>query len=449
MTNDNQQPTTNNQQLTTDIMKPFAYILFLLLLCFPALPEAQIVIDQGDMPVAGDTLRVSITTTVPVDYSKTGGDTTWDFSMLEPMNQRVDTFVTVNSTPPEYWLFFVPGVVTNLASPRGNSEFFPGFPVKQFYTFYKKTNTAFVDAGFAFKIQGIPFPARYDVPDTYYTFPLDTNATWASSSAVAFEYPGMFYFSTYRARTSFVDGWGTVITPYGSFGSLRIRSDLVQYDSIYIDSLGFGIGLDRTITEYKWVAKNMGIPVLQVNNEGLLTTATYRDSTRMPSVTLSVSLGPDTTVNKGAVITLHATVTGGTPPYRFFWSTLDTGQSLTVTMDSTRSFSILVIDGLNAFAAAQKLVTVVSPGIDEENVRFLQLFPNPSQGIYYISLPGTLRSGTLSVFDWSGKEILKKELKNSSELVELDLHKFPAGAYMLRLISERKLYHGKVILIKL
>ncbi|MBN1197701.1 MAG: hypothetical protein JXA23_00015, partial [Bacteroidales bacterium] len=392
-------------------MKPLIFICFFFFLASSEVLWAQIVIDQSDMPKAGDTLRVSLTTSIPGNYSQTGNGITWDFSMLQPMNQRVDTFVDASVTPQEYWVYFIPGLISNLASPKGNSEFFPGVPVSQTYIFYKNSIEAFVDNGFAFKIQGYAFPVRYDIPDKYYVFPLDTNATWASTSDFAFQFPGLFFFSTHRVRSSFVDGWGTVITPFGSFQSLRIRSDLVQHDSIFIDSLGFGIGLTRNVTEYKWLAENRGIPVLQINTEGLLTTATYLDSARLPSTPLSLTLGPDTTVNKGDTITLHATVSGGAPPYRFFWSTLDTSQSLTVTMDTTRSFEVVVIDGLNQFASDQKVVTVISPGIDEPEVLLLRIFPNPSTGRIHLSMPGDTEQGTLSIFNSFGKEILKKEMK--------------------------------------
>lgn len=429
-------------------MKAQNHIPHLLLLLLPLGLWSQVVIDETDMPNAGDTLRVSMTSTVPGNYHQTGRDTTWNFSMLEPMNQRIDTFVMMTSTPPEYWFYFIPNVVSNLASPRGNSELFPGLPVTQSFTFFKSSGEAFVDNGFAFKIQGVPIAAKFNTPDKYYAFPVDTNASWASTSAVAIDFPGMFYYSTQRARTSFVDGWGTVITPFGSFESIRVRCDLFQHDSIYIESMGFGIGTDRNITEYKWLAEHMGIPVLQVNSEGLIVTATYRDSTRLPSLPLSVSLGPDTTVDKGTMVTFHAAVSGGAPPYRFIWNTLDTTQSLTVLMDSTTTFGIVVIDGLNTFVSDQKLVTVVSPGIEEQKTHLLNIFPNPSNGAIRISTPDIFQTGDVIVSDWSGKEILRRELKNTAIFLEMDLSSFPAGMYLIRLVTEDKLYHGKVILIK-
>jgi len=55
------------------------FLLFIMLVFFiPAL--AQIVIDENDMPVEGDTLRVSMITVIPGDYTQTGADMTWDFS---------------------------------------------------------------------------------------------------------------------------------------------------------------------------------------------------------------------------------------------------------------------------------------------------------------------------------------------------------------------------------
>lgn len=421
-------------------MKPSIFFCFVLLLISPVVSRAQIVIDQSDMPNPGDTLRVSMTSDVPEDYYQTGSGFVWDFSTLEAVTQRVDTFVDATTTP---WYYFFFG--STLASPQGTSEFFPGVPVSQAYVYYKNSSEAFEDNGYAFMIQGIPLPVKYDVPDKYYAFPLDTNATWASTSDFALQYPGMFFFSTHRMRSSFVDGWGTVITPFGSFSALRVRSDLAQHDSIHIDSLGYGIGLTRNITEYKWLAENMGIPVLQINAEGMLTTATYLDSTRFPSSSFSVSLGPDTTVNKGDIITLYATVTGGSPPYRYFWSTMETTPSITVTMDTTRSFEVLVIDGLNKFASDQKVVTVVSPGIEEPLVQSLRIFPNPTENRILISCQANLLQGTLILIDTFGREVLRTSVDAASEHAELDLSGLPAGIYLVRLITENTIAQGSVI----
>jgi len=74
-----------------------------------------------------------------------------------------------------------------------------------------------------------------------------------------------------------VDGWGNLITPYGTFQTIRIKSQWVENDSVYLDSLGLGFPIVRNVTEYKWMGKNQGEPLLQITEEGLMKTAMYRD----------------------------------------------------------------------------------------------------------------------------------------------------------------------------
>ncbi|MBL0072144.1 MAG: hypothetical protein IPP34_10195 [Bacteroidetes bacterium] len=57
---------------------------------------AQITIDNNDMPSVGDTFRVSNGLISPtIDPVPTGASFTWDFSMLQPVSQDVDTFIDV------------------------------------------------------------------------------------------------------------------------------------------------------------------------------------------------------------------------------------------------------------------------------------------------------------------------------------------------------------------
>jgi hypothetical protein len=422
----------------------FLNLLFILGMVGSSL-NGQVVITSDDMPDPGDTLRVSITAEVPQGFMQTGRDTVWDFSMLSPMNQKVDTFVNVTQTPSLYWLFFVPNVVANLASPKGVSDFFPGFPVEQYYTFYKNEPDGFFDAGFAFTMMGIPIPAKYDQADLYYSFPLDTNSNWNSASEVTISMPGLFHFSQSRNRTSFVDGWGTVLTPFGTFETIRVRSALIQHDSLWVDSLGFGMGMVRNITEFKWMSPDMGIPVIQINQEGQFVTATYRDSTRINNVPLSVSIGPDTTVNKGTVMTLNTTVSGGVPPYQIIWSTLDTTASITVTMDTTTTFGVLVIDALNTFGSAQRTISVVSPGIDEMGYRSITVYPNPVEQQATLKFPDRFDGGEATLISASGMPVKRWQLASGQNTYSVDCSDIPAGIYCLHVVSTSQTYISKII----
>lgn len=257
-------------------------LLFTLLLSFlsPAV-YSQITITDDDMPVVDDTIRLSYTvTTGGIDFTLTGENYNWDFATLGVLYQSVDTFVSVLSTPLVYQLVFFYPVYSTLAQPLPDFDIIPGVTVSQVYYYYKGSNSSFGLAGYAFTVNAIPVPLRYDNPDRYYKFPLDYGNVDSSSSSFTLDLPDVAYVTTSRERLNTVDGWGTLTTPYGTFETLRLKSDVSEYDSVYIDSLNLGVPVSRNYTEYKWLANGHGVPVLQVTQEGELITVQYIDSVR-------------------------------------------------------------------------------------------------------------------------------------------------------------------------
>jgi hypothetical protein len=408
----------------------------------------QITIDQTDMPNPGDTLRVSISNIIPGDYTKTGMDTTWDFSGLVPLNQQLDTFVSKQSTPLAFQFFFSNA---NLASPGGVPSF-PGLPVSSPFTYYEKAAGFFEDLGFAFNISfsglALPTIARYDTADKYYAFPLTTGTTWNSNSSVSLSFTGLASYYRSRVRTNIVDGWGTVITPWGNFECIRIKSHLIQKDSIYLDTAGMGIPIIQDITQYKWLAKGKSIPVLQINQQGSLATAIYRDFYRQPVHPLVVDVGPDTAVYKGSTITIHAEATGGTPPYTYIWSNLQITPSITVTVDTISRYSVAVIDAINSAGFGSKLVSIkFHPGIEEKSYKSLKVYPNPATGLCKLKLSTLTHPVNLQIMTAQGvirKEIMIDPVPNAT--LELNLSDLPSGLYILQLLNDQTWYRGKLVL---
>jgi hypothetical protein len=256
--------------------------LFLLLLFtgFIFSATAQISIDDSDMPLENDTIRVSTGLNPDfIDYTETGADYTWDFSQMVPVSQRVDTFLSPWSMPLIYKLFF--GLTSNLAVRGAENVPLPGFPFTDIFNFYDNRSANYRGIGLGISIGGVPVPFNYDNPDVVYDFPMEYQDKWNSQAYFAQDVPVVGYLKMKRTHTDTVDGWGTLITPFGSFEVLRLKSDVNEQDSIYMDSLGIGIPIERDYTVYQWLGKGQKIPLLQITTSlgGVL--AEYIDSLRV------------------------------------------------------------------------------------------------------------------------------------------------------------------------
>ncbi|MEJ2595467.1 MAG: T9SS type A sorting domain-containing protein [bacterium] len=241
---------------------------------------SQIVIDHNDMPSPGDTVRISIALNMDdYDFEETGEGYVWDYSGLIPLDQQVDTFVSVLQTPVFYWPFFL--LTANMASPQLGELLFPELPLTDIYRFFNNSADRFTDEGFAATIFEIPLPLPFEDPDVLYEFPMEYGHTDSSFSGLELAVEGIGYISVSRKRVSTVDGWGTLYTPFGRFDALRLRSEVEENDSIYIDSISTGFPLERDYIEYKWLGKDQKLPLLQVSDDSFQLLATYRDSARL------------------------------------------------------------------------------------------------------------------------------------------------------------------------
>jgi hypothetical protein len=92
--------------------------------------------------------------------------------------------------------------------------------------------------------------------------------------------PDMGYLLSSKFRKNTVDAWGTLSTPFGTFQTLRVKTEIEEYDSLYSDSLGFGIPVTRNYKEYKWWANGFPEPMLLITEEGMIVNASYIDSVR-------------------------------------------------------------------------------------------------------------------------------------------------------------------------
>lgn len=287
---------------------------FFLLLAAPALAQTTTspVIDRTDMPTPSatapvDSLRLSVASPVlpaaAPALSQKGANQTWNYTSLTPISQRVEQYVQVNSLAPVYALTFgtlLGGVNrATTASPQSLPLPVPaGFPVAltDTYQFYNTSAAGaatqdFRSVGFGGSLGGSAVPVTYASQaqqDVIYRFPLSF-ASLADSSNSFFETPALLasvaYLSQKRKRVNKADAWGALVTPLGTFNTVRVVSKLTDHDSVAFGGTP-GAGFDLPVTrEYKWLAKQNRVPVLTIITQVIagretVTSVQYRDNYR-------------------------------------------------------------------------------------------------------------------------------------------------------------------------
>jgi len=252
---------------------------------------AQITITQSDFPTAGDTLRYSVASNAfGIVPGNDGANQSWNFNQLQSGSQYLESFKPMGQAEIFYQFAFGP-LSPNPAS-YFKSELNPitlpaqaSITVTDQVNFYRKTSNYFMQSGIGAKLNGFPVPIAYDNPDKPYQFPL----TYQRRDTVPFSFniniPSLGFYGKTAVRTSYVDGYGSLTTSYGTFNCLRVKSIILARDSIFLDTLnfGFGINLPKEI-RYTWIAQGEKYPLLDITaneipfvNIEQVTRVVYRD----------------------------------------------------------------------------------------------------------------------------------------------------------------------------
>lgn len=292
--------------------------------------SAQITITSADMPNVNNTIVISVKTSLAnFQPDSTGANHYWDYSTLIPDSQRTVSCVSPSSTPYSLYSFLATYGIYNYTPDQ-----FPwsliGSPPTNVYDFYKKTNTYLAIIGQGLTIAGTgAIPAIYNAADRVYKLPLNYLDADTSVSYFGAPVPNFGYYRKQQTRINKVDGWGTLKTPFGTFNTLRIKSVLQITDSIYLDTLGFGITIPRqNVIEYKWLAAGGKIPILEVDatqaligNSVTVDRVNWQDSLFLPITVNFANQNSCPIVNEGAI---SASISGGKKPYKYTWDNGDT-----------------------------------------------------------------------------------------------------------------------------
>lgn len=257
---------------------------------------AQITVGESDLPSAGDTLRVSYTQDM-IDPTLTGANYTWNYPNLIPISQWVEKFDSPSSFVfPFNFLFNASNTTYGQAQYTPDSIPVVGISLDNANGFFKKSSTSLNQNGVGLNLNALPVPFQYSPQDVIYNFPLNygdmdsCDSEFAPPSFI----PLPYYYGQKIHRENEVDGWGTLITPYGIFQTLRVKSTVAIRDT-FADTTGFGFAFSRPLKyEYKWLTQGGKVPYLQINateiaGNAVVTQISYRDSMRSGAFQLGIN----------------------------------------------------------------------------------------------------------------------------------------------------------------
>ena len=258
--------------------------LLLILLSFSSLSFSQISINSTNMPEVNDTLRVSrATIDSTMDFQATGAGFTWDFSNLQNAYQRINKYSPVSSAGQTTQFIF-----GTFASAKYKASYYtPNYDIplnnlpaqlpitfKDINQFIKNHADSMTLVGLSMNVNGQVLPVKPDSVETKYRFPVNFGDAHVSRGFVNLDLNPIYNakWRQHRKRTTEVDGWGEITTPYGTFSVLRIHHHIVESDSFQVNFGGFSNWIGIPVPdkhEYEWRALEEKDPILFVKTTDL------------------------------------------------------------------------------------------------------------------------------------------------------------------------------------
>lgn len=112
----------------------------------------------------------------------------------------------------------------------------------------------------------------------------------------------------------------------------------------------------------------------------------------------------------------------------------ETSAAFTATVNG--SYAVIIWDGPCTDTSA--CYTVGGIGFEELH-QTLNVYPNPSSGLFNVQLEGFSGTLVIQVFDLGGKAVYQSSLINQSQMIELDLTELEKGTYVLRVHSNEEI----------
>jgi hypothetical protein len=288
-------------------------LLSVLFLSFLIEISSQITISVADFANSGDTVRISQADGTGLDFASTGANYTWDFSALTATSQYLKEYNPIGFASLLVFGTYGPVAPTNYRASYFNptndlpldqlSQFLP-VSLSDLNQYTKRMTDSITSLGYSISVNGQGVPFKSDTIETRYKLPLHYNDYHYSRGYTYIDLNPVidFKIKQYRQRTTNVDGWGTIITPKGTFQALRLRHDIAEIDSVYQTFFGAGQWFGTPPiqrTEYEWFANGEKEWVLKATEtNGTVNQVEYQEDylgldASLIESTLDASVGPN------------------------------------------------------------------------------------------------------------------------------------------------------------
>lgn len=291
--------------------------------------QSSIIVTSADFAHGGDTVRMSQANDNGYDFAATGPNHNWNFIDLVPTSQSLKDFRSMTGVPA-----FINFMFGAFASSKYSANYFiesTTLPIDQItsilpvtitdifqYTRFTSANDSVNSVGYSMSVDfgsgATSLPFRSDTIETRYVLPLNYGDTYTSRGYTNIDFNPVYnaVWRQYRQRNSIVDGWGIVSTPFGQYDVLRVKHEITESDSIFLELPFIGgtwIPLDLPLTrEYEWWANGQKEPILKFTTNEIVGTETvtaieYRDIYRgldasLDELSASFKMFPNPVVNE-------------------------------------------------------------------------------------------------------------------------------------------------------
>ena len=314
--------------------------------------------------------------------------------------------------------------------------------------------------GFKVDLGGLPTQAVivYENPDTIFHFPVSYGDDWTSGTQYGLNLNPAgqnILYSARQTRTTTIDGWGTLQTPYDTFENvIRLRSDILRLDTI-IENDTDVTTLIADQVEFMWLDTNYTLPVMTANgiitpNDSVIINALeYIYEATCPAPTWVVDTGADTFyIGAGGSVTIPFNIQNSNAD-NYSWDFGD-GQFQESTGSVTHDYNVpgeygMSISGcmtnclpLNScsfqiidFVILDTVSSVtIVPGVQLG----IKLFPNPAADHLNLSIPDNLGPQQYQIVDITGRQLKSGTISAGASTI--DSHELADGVYTLQLRSD-------------